>query len=219
MMTSNHLQKTILKAAFIHVAFDGWTMKALEAGATDAGLPPEDAVRAFPSGPAEAVSLHSALADADMTAAMAALDPPPARAADKVAMAIRLRLEAAAPEREAVRLGLGLLARPQYAAVGLKALSRTVDAVWRSAGDRSADFNWYTKRGLLAVVYLATVNFWLDDKSDGSADSWAFLDRRLADAMRLPMKAKGMLQKFGGVLPRPSRVAKHLKRRRMTGSW
>jgi len=219
MMTNSQLQETILKAAFTHVAFDGWTMKALEAGAIDAGLPPEDAARAFPRGPAEAVVLHSALADADMTAAMAALDPPPARTADKVAMAIRLRLEAAAPEREAVRLGLGLLARPQYAPLGLKALSRTVDAVWRSAGDRSADFNWYTKRGLLAAVYMATVNFWLDDKSDGSADSWAFLDRRLADAMRLPMKAKGMLQKFGDGLPRPSRVAKHLKRRRMAGSW
>ena len=219
MMTSSQLQETILKAAFTHVAFDGWTMKALEAGAIDAGLPPEDAARAFPRGLAEAVVLHSALADADMTAAMAALDPPPARTADKVAMAIRLRLEAAAPEREAVRLGLGLLARPQYAPLGLKALSRTVDAVWRSAGDRSADFNWYTKRGLLAAVYMATVNFWLDDKSDGSADSWVFLDRRLADAMRLPMKAKGMLQKFGGGLPRPSRVAKHLKRRRMAGSW
>ena len=219
MMTSSQLQETILKAALTHVAFDGWTMKALEAGATDAGLPPEDAARAFPRGPAEAVAMHSALADADMTAAMAALDPPPARTADKVAMAIRLRLEAAAPEREAVRLGLGLLARPQYAPLGLKALSRTVDAVWRSAGDRSADFNWYTKRGLLAAVYMATVNFWLDDKSDGFVDSWAFLDRRLADAMRLPMKAKGMLQKFGGGLPRPSRVAKHLKRRRMAGSW
>ena len=93
------------------------------------------------------------------------------------------------------------------------------DAVWRSAGDRSADFNWYTKRGLLAAVYVPTVNFWMDDKSDGSADSWAFLDRRLVDAMRLPMKTKGMLQKLGGGFPRPSRVVKHLKRRRLAGSW
>ncbi len=216
---SRKLQEAILKAAITHVAFDGWTMKALEAGAIDLGLPPEDAARAFPRGPAEAVVLHSALADLDMKGAMAALDPPPARTADKVAMAIRLRLEAAAPEREAVRLGLGLLACPQYVPLGLKALGRTVDTVWRSAGDRSADFNWYTKRGLLAAVYVPTVNFWLDDKSEGSADSWAFLDRRLADAMRLPMKTKGMLKKLGGGFPRPSRVVKHLKRRRLAGSW
>jgi len=218
-MTSSQLQVAILKAALTHVAFDGWTMKALEAGAIDAGLPPEDAARAFPRGSAEAVVLHSALADADMKAALAALDPPPARTVDKVAMAIRLRLEAAAPEREAVRLGLGLLARPRYVPLGLKALGRTVDTIWRSAGDRSADFNWYTKRGLLAAVYMATVNFWLDDKSDGSGDSWAFLDRRLAAVMRLPVKTKGIAQKFGGSCPRPSRVAKYLKRRRLAGSW
>lgn len=218
-MTENTLAESILEAALSHVAFDGWTQKALEAGAVDVGLPPEDAARAFPGGAAEAVALHSALADAAMTKAMAALDPPPERTAAKVAMAIRLRLEAEAPNREAVRLGLGLLARPQHAPLGLKALGRTVDAVWRSAGDRSADFNWYTKRGLLAAVYMATVNFWLDDKSDGFADTWAFLDRRLADAMRLPMKAKGLLQKVSFGLPKPSRVAAHLRRRRMAGTW
>jgi ubiquinone biosynthesis protein COQ9 len=218
-MPNSDLQEAILGAALKHVAFDGWTMKALEAGAQDAGCPAADAARAFPGGPVEAVVLHATLADKAMVEAMAALDPQPQRTAAKVAMAIRLRLEAAAPDRDAVRLGLGLLARPQHAPQGLKALGRTVDAVWRSAGDRSADFNWYTKRGLLAAVYMATVNFWLDDKSEGFADTWAFLDRRLADAMRLPMKAKGMLQKFGGGLPRPSRVAKHLRRRRMAGSW
>jgi ubiquinone biosynthesis protein COQ9 len=39
---------------------------------------------------------------------------------------------------------------------------------------------------LLAGVYSSTLLFWLDDKSDGFADSWAFLDRRIANVMQIP---------------------------------
>ena len=61
-----------------------------------------------------------------------------------------------------------------------------MNALWYAAGDRATDFNYYTKRGLLAGVYLATLLYWLDDDSEGSAATWAFLDKRIADAMRLP---------------------------------
>lgn len=212
-------RERLLAAAVGHVAFDGWTTKALEAGAADLGLPPEDARRAFPGGPAEAVALHSAMADVAMVAAFEALDPPPARTRDKVAALIRLRLEGAAGDREAVRLGLGLLARPINAGRGLKALALTADAIWRAAGDRSTDFNWYTKRGLVSAVYVATVTYWLNDRSEGFKDSWAFLDRRLENAMKIPMQAKRAFERVGLALPRPSRIAAQLRRRRTAGSW
>jgi ubiquinone biosynthesis protein COQ9 len=58
--------------------------------------------------------------------------------------------------------------------------ARTVDAIWRAAGDRSADFSWYTKRAILTAIYGATLLFWLRDSSDADAATLAFLDRRLA---------------------------------------
>lgn len=209
----------VLEATLPHVAFDGWTIAALEAGAVDAGLPKEDAHRAFPGGPADAIVLHSAIADGAMVAAFEALDPPPARTRDKVAALIRLRLEGAAGEREAVRLGLGVLSRPRHAALGLKALARTADAIWRAAGDRSTDFNWYTKRALVSAVYMATVSYWLNDRSEGFRDSWAFLDRRIDTAMKAPMQAKQAFERLKTALPRPGRVAAQLRRRRTAGTW
>jgi ubiquinone biosynthesis protein COQ9 len=62
----------------------------------------------------------------------------------------------------------------------------TVDAIWRGAGDTATDWNFYTKRGLLAAVYSATVLYWLQDESAGYEETWRFLDRRIADAMRVP---------------------------------
>jgi ubiquinone biosynthesis protein COQ9 len=67
--------------------------------------------------------------------------------------------------------------------------------MWRAAGDAATEFNFYTKRGLLAGVYASTLLYWLDDSSDDCAATWAFLDRRTADAMRVP-QAIGSLRRF-----------------------
>jgi ubiquinone biosynthesis protein COQ9 len=63
--------------------------------------------------------------------------------------------------------------------------ARTVDSIWHAAGDRSADFSWYTKRAILASVYGTTLLYWLRDMSEDDEDTLAFLDRRLAGVGRI----------------------------------
>jgi len=58
-------------------------------------------------------------------------------------------------------------------------LARTTDAIWHAAGDKSADFSWYTKRAILGSILSATSLYWLSDNTGGEA-TIAFLDRRLA---------------------------------------
>ena len=68
-----------------------------------------------------------------------------------------------------------------------------------AAGDRSADFSWYTKRAILTAIYSTTVLFWLRDGSEGDAATLAFLDRRLAGVGRIGrirQRADGMLGRF-----------------------
>lgn len=217
--TRTEMREEILKAATTHVPFDGWSLKALEAGAADAGFEPVDVKRAFPGGVVEAIVLHSAVADREMVKAFEAMDPPPARTRDKVVALIRRRLEGAERDRDAVRLGLGMLSRPQNAPAGLKALAKTADAIWRAAGDRSTDFNWYTKRGLVSAVYMATVAYWLNDRTEGHAATWSFLERRIDSAMKLPLQAKSIVKRLSDGLPKPGRVAAELRRRRNAGAW
>ena len=52
------------------------------------------------------------------------------------------------------------------------------------AGDTATDYNHYTKRMTLSAVYTSTLLVWLDDNSEGWADTAAFLDRRLENVMR-----------------------------------
>ena len=63
--------------------------------------------------------------------------------------------------------------------------ARMVDAIWHAAGDRSADFSWYTKRAILAAVYTTTLFYWLRDTSEDDVATLAFLDRRLAGIGRI----------------------------------
>lgn len=211
--TLNDLRETLLLATLPHVAFDGWTQAALRAGAADAGLTPDDVTRAFPGGAISAIEAFNRRADRRMVEALDKLDTSGMRTHEKIAAAIRARLDDVAPHKEAVRRALTILAFPLNAPLALRMVHCTVDAAWRAAGDRSTDFNWYTKRGLLAGVYSATVLYWLNDKSEGHADTWAFLDRRLAEVMRVggtigrAAKAMGEFRSpfrgpFGGGRPR-----------------
>ena len=70
------------------------------------------------------------------------------------------------------------------AGIAARTLARTADAIWAAAGDRSADFSWYTRRATVAAVYAATLTYWLREPV-GMDEALAFLDRRLAGLARL----------------------------------
>ena len=61
---------------------------------------------------------------------------------------------------------------------------RSADAMWRLAGDTATDYNHYSKRAILGAVYASTMAVFLNDESDGYADTRAFLARRIDQVMR-----------------------------------
>jgi ubiquinone biosynthesis protein COQ9 len=121
-----------------------------------------------------------------MLQALEAMDLAGMRTRARVAAAIRQRLSAVAPHREALRRALGILALPHNAPRAAELTWRTVDAIWWAAGDTATDWNFYSKRGLLAGVYGATLLRFLEDRSEGCAETWEFLDRRIEDTLRIP---------------------------------
>ncbi len=192
----------ILLATLPHVAFDGWSRAALEAGVADAGLGVDMAPRAFPGGIPDLVDHSADWADRRMLEELANLDLAAMRVRDRVAAGVKARLQVLVPYREATRRALAYLALPPNAPMAARLTWRTVDAIWYAAGDEAADFNYYTKRGLLLPVYTATVLYWLSDQSEDSAATWAFLDRRIAEVMKIPAFT-GRLKKMLSSLPRP----------------
>ncbi len=164
-------------------ARQGWTWSTLRAGMAAAGEDPALAESAFPGGPVQAIAAWSELADGAMLAA--AGDVSALRVPARVRRLVELRLHQVAPHKPALRVALAHLALPWNAGLALRLAARTTDAMWRGAGDRSADFSWYTRRLSLGAIYGATLAWWLRDDDAAVEPALAFLDRRLAELARL----------------------------------
>ena len=193
-----------------NAAFDGWGDEALALAAEAAGVDAGVAKLAFPNGAVDMIDRWFASVDRAMLANL----PPEALAAikvrERIAALVEARFATVAPDREALRRAVAVLALPQNLARAGRLGWRTVDTIWRAAGDKSTDYNYYTKRGILLGVYGATVSVFLDDESEDFADTRAFLGRRIDGIMRFE-KAKAGFVKRSERLPSLSRFVGRLR--------
>ncbi len=179
-------RETILYAVLKQVPFDGWTTVAYERGLKVSGISQGEADLLLPQGMRDIIDLFGVVADQAMEEKIS--DEPGfshLRIREKIAFAVRARLQFLMPHREALRRLMIWYALPHHVPLGLKRLYRIVDLMWRTAGDTSTDFNFYTKRALLAGVLKTTILFWLDDDTPNCSASWEFLDRRIAEVLKI----------------------------------
>jgi len=203
-------RERLLDAALPHVAFDGWSAATLAAACQDAGIAPGLAHVICPRGALDLAVAYHRRGDRTMGAALAATDLGALRYRDRVARAVRLRLETC--ERDLVRRGAALFALPQNLAGGGGLIWGTADAIWRALGDTSQDLNWYSKRATLSAVYSATVLYWLGDESEGQHATWDFLDRRIEDVMRFEKtKADFRASALGKAMSGPMKILGAIK--------
>lgn len=207
----------LLDAALPHVPFDGWSETTLRAAITDSGVDAATARLVCPKGGVDLALAYHRRGDAVMKQALASEDLSALRFRDRIARAVRLRIEAA--DIELVRRGATLFSLPQNAAQGVRAIWGTADAIWTALGDTTRDLNWYTKRATLSAVYSATVLFWLGDDSPDHQATWEFLDRRIADVMEIEkLKAAVKENAIGkAVFAGPARVLESLHEAK--GRW
>lgn len=196
-MDKNKAARDIITHALPLVPFDGWNMTTLGNAALDAGYKKSDIIRVFSGGAINAVDFYSRMADEEMLSVLAGYNLDTMKIRNRIATAVRLRLDLQIKHREAVRKLVSLYALPYHASHSLRALYATVDDIWHAIGDTSTDFNFYTKRMTLAAVYSSTVLIWLDDTSPNQQATWDFLDRRIENVMQFE-KAKSQLKSWLG---------------------
>jgi len=189
---ANEICDRLLQASLLHIPFDGWSMTALQTAARDLKMNRGIVAEIFPGGARDAIRAFSRGVDRRMVETVSGTDLEALRIHERVALAAEARFEILQPHREAVSRGLSFLALPQNALLGTRLLYKTVDDIWYAVGDRSPEFSFYTKRGLLAGVVASTTLFWLEDDSEDRLETSAFLQRRLADVMKIQNARHGV---------------------------
>ena len=179
------LRRQLALAVGENAVFDGWTRAAVDSAAAQLGVDPVQARLAMPRTQAGMVDVYIQEVDRALAAYFTLERLAGMKIRDKIRSLVWRRLEIMGPAREAVRRALAILAMPQNVPLALRIGWRSADVMWRIAGDTSTDFNHYTKRLTLGAVYGSTLLVWLDDQSEGWAETAAFLDRRIDDVMKI----------------------------------
>lgn len=197
-------QDKLIDAILMNVAFDGWSDAAFRAAVADVGMDPVVARGLYPRGARDLARAWHDRGDDRMAAAFEAADLSEMRYSEKVAHAVRLRIEAI-DDKEALRRAMVQNVLPLNAPDGAKMLWQTADRIWTVLGDTSEDYNWYTKRMTLSGVVGSTLLFWLGDDSYDNQATWDFLDRRIDDVMSFEkMKARVTSGPLGKLITGPA---------------
>uniref|UniRef100_A0A182M4I1 Uncharacterized protein n=1 Tax=Anopheles culicifacies TaxID=139723 RepID=A0A182M4I1_9DIPT len=182
--TVERTKAMILDAALAFVQSHGWSKQAIAKGAEAVNYP-SVSHGLFPRGGIELVHhfykqcnlklidyLKQETADVERV-------PNPSEFARK---AIEFRLRLLEPYLKYWPQALGLMALPPNAPHSLANVLTLVDDICYYAGDRSVDFNWYTRRIGLACIYKTAELYMLQDSSAGFEKTWKFLERRMEEA-------------------------------------
>ena len=178
--------------------FDGWTDDALRRAAALGGVDPAVARLAFPGGAMDMIAAWIDSTDAKMQAALGGGALAEFKIRERIRALLQFRLDAVAGHEEALHRALAIQAMPQNLARTLRIGWHSADQMWRLAGDTATDYNHYTKRAILMGIYSATLAVWVEDASEGKAETRAFLDRRIDGVMKFEKVKAQVLQKREG---------------------
>jgi ubiquinone biosynthesis protein COQ9 len=190
--TLDEIRAALVPLVANNAGFDGWTAQAVNFAANAAGIDEKIASLAFDGGPVAMIDAWFATIDAGMTGTHSSTELAARKVRDRIISLIEIRLQHLNANREALRRAMAILAMPQNLAHATKLGWRAADAMWNAAGDTATDYNHYTKRSLLAGIYSATLLVFVNDESEGYADTRAFLGRRIDGIMKFE-KAKAQL--------------------------
>jgi ubiquinone biosynthesis protein COQ9 len=197
--TQKDAAQALLLSALELAGEQGWHEDLLAEAADQAGVDYAKAQMFYPEGSVSLLMAMAEWADAQMVEAC-----PPAllkklKIRQKISILVQSRLEALAPYKAAERQVVRFLAHPKNAILAAKLLAKRVDLMWRLAGDTSTDYNYYTKRTLLAGVYTSTLLYWLQDESADYENTTAFLERRIDNVLKIGSAKKllgGLAQSY-----------------------
>ena len=192
-------RQRILNEALKLVPFNGWTSDTLLNSVKAANLDENYAKILFDGDVAKLVEFFINTIENKATSLIDKKYLDTLSVRNRVAYCVKTYLEAANIYKPSIRKTVAFYVSPIRFFDSFKSLWKIADEIWYASGDKSTDYNHYTKRAILSALYSSTLLYWINDKSDNHINSWAFLDRRIENVMQIEKyksKAKDILKKI-----------------------
>lgn len=137
----------------------------------------------FPNGQTQMVQEFENWLDIEMLAALEKTEKPK-KIREQIALALETRIINLVPKNVILKNSSFFLV-PTNVLAGNESACQTCDLIWKYAGDRSTDFNYYTKRGLLLPVYLSAKTFYVADNSKDHEKTKEFIKNALDNIINI----------------------------------
>lgn len=137
----------------------------------------------FPGGLEQLVPKFENWLDTEMLDALNKLEKPK-KIREQIALALETRIINLVPKNVILKNSSFFLI-PSNILAGSESACQTCDLIWKYAGDKSTDFNYYTKRGLLLPVYLSAKAFYVADNSKDHEKTKEFIKNALDNIINI----------------------------------
>jgi len=192
------MRKKILNESKIFIVKNGWNENLFDIVANNSKFTKEEILALFPNGYLSLLNFYLFELNRLMTENSKKLDLIRMKKHIRIREIILLRLRDLLCEKPLFKRTFFTLMLPQHYRICLKSLYITIDQMWFIAGDNSTDFNFYSKRAILAGIYSSTVLYWINNKSFDETSE--FLDKQLKKVSKIP-KLKNHINNLSIFLP------------------
>jgi ubiquinone biosynthesis protein COQ9 len=182
-----HTHDSILKRILQISPFPGWNADALHSSLSDT-LSRLEFDLLFPSGTESLISEYRSYLLTLLSESILTL-PAELGVTAKIRWMVRTHFEHMIAHSEAEHAAIAELYHPSIAIHTPLYVGQLTEVIWRAAGDKSTDMNYYTKRVSLGAIYVATV-IYLHTSNTSIENVMQFFDHRLDDLKSFTSEAK-----------------------------
>ena len=200
----------ILRNVKKNIIINGWNDNIFSIITKESKYNEEEVRALFSQGYKSLLELYLFNADQEMIKACNKIDLIRMKIHERIREIILIKLKISTKDKNLVKITFFTLMLPQHFNIATYSLYRTVDHIWYIAGDNSTDFNFYTKRLILAGIYSSTIFYWLNgDKTFEQIKD--FLNNQLKQISKIP-KIKEQIKSTINILPKSFSFAKNFSR-------
>ena len=192
----NKKRLKILKLSKKYIASEGWSDKIFSLLASNNNISINKISVLFPQGYQDLLKLYLYESEISFFKSASNLNIKNLKTNKKIVSIILLRFKKNLLEKQLVKRTFYFLMLPQNITLCLSTIYRTVDNIWYLAGDKSTDYNFYTKRFILACVYYSTLIYWLKITDNNLEKTKKFIEKSIKNTSIIPKLKTSFLKVF-----------------------
>lgn len=197
-MNLNKIRNKILIEAKPYIIDYGWSKKMFKEVSKHSKYGLDLVLILFPQGYINLLQLYLDDLNLKMTYESKKIDLIRLKLHERIREICFIRFNIMEKEKKIIKKTFVYLLLPNKYKFSLKNIYRSVDQIWYLAGDSSTDFNFYSKRVILASIYSSTMMHFINN--DNLEETKNIFDKRLKNLSKIP-KIKERLNDFARLSP------------------